>query len=67
VDVALPSPPDAPAALVPSALLFGRRVAAVRRDLGMSRAEFARAGLSRLESGLATPSFYVLMRLGQQV
>ena len=59
--------------IVDSATLFGRCLATVRKDLGLTQAEFAetvgitRPGLSRLEAGRSTPSFYLLMRLGQRV
>ena len=59
--------------VIDSASLFGRCVAAVRKDLGLTQSEFARTvgltrpGLTRLETGRSTPSFYLLMRLGQRV
>lgn len=68
-----PSPPRAKRALVPSALLFGRCMAAMRQDLGLSQAEVAerlrltRPALTQIENGRATPSFHVLMWLGQYV
>ena len=59
--------------VIDSASLFGRCVAAMRKDLGLTQQEFAktvgltRPGLTRLETGRSTPSFYMLMRLGQRV
>lgn len=58
---------------VSSALLFGRCIAAVREDLGLTQAELAerlavsRAALAQIESGRSAPSFWLLMRLGQRV
>lgn len=57
---------------VSSALLFGRCIATVREDLGLTQAELARrlnlsrAALAQIESGRSAPSFWVLMRLGQR-
>jgi transcriptional regulator with XRE-family HTH domain len=62
-----------PRPIVDSATLFGRCLATVRKDLGLTQGEFAKAvgitrpGLTRLETGRSTPSFYLLMRLGQRV
>ncbi len=69
------SPIDLPAPrpIIDSATLFGRCLACVRRDLGLTQEEFAasigltRPGLARIEGGRATPSYYVLMRMGQRI
>ena len=68
----MPSPaPRSP--IVDSATLFGRCVAAVRADLGLTQAELAarlrisRPTLTHVETGRATLSFHVLLRLGQRV
>lgn len=66
-------PPRDPRALVPSALLFGRCITAIRQDLGLSQEELAerlrikRSALTHIETGRSAPSFYVLMWLGQHV
>lgn len=59
--------------VIDSMTLFGRCIAAVRKDLQLSQAELAerlkisRPALTHIETGRASPSFYVLMRLGQNV
>lgn len=69
-----PAPAPAPRRpLVDSATLFGRCLAIVRADLGLTAAEMAatlkisRPTLTHIETGRATPSFHVLLRLGQRV
>jgi transcriptional regulator with XRE-family HTH domain len=58
---------------VDSATLFGRCLAVIRADLGLTQAEMAallrvsRPTLTHFETGRATPSFHVLLRLGQRV
>lgn len=64
-------PPTRP--IVDSATLFGRCMATIRADLGFTQAEMAallrvsRPTLTHIETGRATPSFHVLLRLGQRV
>lgn len=59
--------------IVDSSTLFGRCIAAIRADLGMTQAEMAtllrisRPSLTHVETGRATLSFHVLLRLGQRV
>ena len=59
--------------IVDSATLFGRCIAVIRADLGLTQAEMAallrvsRPTLTHFETGRATPSFHVLLRLGQRV
>ena len=59
--------------IVDSATLFGRCIAMIRADLGLTQAEMAallrvsRPTLTHFETGRATPSFHVLLRLGQRV
>ena len=59
--------------IVDSATLFGRCMAMVRADLGLTQAEMAamlrvsRPTLTHIETGRATPSFHLLLRLGQRV
>lgn len=64
-------PPPRP--IVDSATLFGRCLAMIRADLGLTQAAMAallrvsRPTLTHIETGRATPSFHVLLRLGQRV
>ncbi len=66
-------PPVASRPIVDSATLFGRCLATIRADLGLTQAEMAallrvsRPTLTHFETGRATPSFHVLLRLGQRV
>lgn len=59
--------------IVDSATLFGRCMAMIRADLGLTQAEMAamlrvsRPTLTHIETGRATPSFHLLLRLGQRV
>ncbi len=59
--------------IVDSATLFGRCLAVIRADLGLTQAAMAallrvsRPTLTHFETGRATPSFHVLLRLGQTV
>lgn len=59
--------------IVDSATLFGRCLAVIRADLGLTAAEMAtmlkisRPSLTHIETGRATPSFHTLLRLGQRV
>ncbi len=59
--------------IVDSATLFGRCIAMIRADLGLTQAQMAallrvsRPTLTHFETGRATPSFHVLLRLGQRV
>lgn len=59
--------------IVDSATLFGRCIAVIRADLGLTQAQMAamlrvsRPTLTHFETGRATPSFHVLLRLGQRV
>jgi len=69
-----PNPaPASPRPIVDSATLFGRCLAVIRADLGLTQAEMAallrvsRPTLTHFETGRATPSFHVLLRLGQRV
>ncbi len=65
--------PASPRSIVDSATLFGRCIAIIRADLGLTQAEMAallrvsRPTLTHFETGRATPSFHVLLRLGQRV
>jgi len=58
---------------VDSATLFGRCIAMNRADLGLTQGELAamlrvsRPTITHFETGRATPSFHVLLRLGQRV
>lgn len=71
----IPSPPlrRRRRPVVDSATLFGRCLFAVRGDLGYTQGEFAelmgisRPMLTHIETGRTTPSFHVLLRLGQRV
>jgi transcriptional regulator with XRE-family HTH domain len=66
-------PPAASRPIVDSATLFGRCLATIRADLGLTQAAMAallrvsRPTLTHFETGRATPSFHVLLRLGQRV
>ena len=59
--------------IVDSATLFGRCMAMIRADLGLTQAEMAamlrvsRPTLTHIETGRATPSFHLLLHLGQRV
>lgn len=59
--------------IVDSATLFGRCMAMIRADLGLTQADMAamlrvsRPTLTHIETGRATPSFHLLLRLGQRV
>ena len=70
---ASPPPPASPRPIVDSATLFGRCLATIRADLGLTQAATAallrvsRPTLTHFETGRATPSFHVLLRLGQRV
>jgi len=70
---ASPPPPAASRPIVDSATLFGRCLATIRADLGLTQAAMAallrvsRPTLTHFETGRATPSFHVLLRLGQRV
>ena len=56
-----------------SATLFGRCIAAIRHDLGLTQLEFAtRVGISRqaithVEAGRTTLSFFALVRIGERL
>ncbi len=69
----MPPSDPAPRPIVDSATLFGRCLATVRADLGLTQAAMARLlrvsrpTLTHFETGRATPSFHVLLRLGQRV
>jgi transcriptional regulator with XRE-family HTH domain len=58
---------------VDSATLFGRCLAVIRADLGLTASEMAamlrisRPSLTHIETGRATPSFHTLLRLGQRI
>ena len=66
-------PPVPPRPIVDSATLFGRCLAMIRADLGLTQGEMAallrvsRPTITHFETGRATPSFHVLLRLGQRV
>ena len=66
-------PPAPPRPIVDSATLFGRCLAMIRADLGLTQGEMAallrvsRPTITHFETGRATPSFHVLLRLGQRV
>ncbi len=69
-----PTPPPAPPRpIVDSATLFGRCLAMIRADLGLTQGQLAallrvsRPTITHFETGRATPSFHVLLRLGQRV
>lgn len=69
-----PTPtPAHPHPIVDSATLFGRCLAMIRADLGLTQGEMAamlrvsRPTITHFETGRATPSFHVLLRLGQRV
>ena len=69
-----PAPtPASPRPIVDSATLFGRCLAMIRADLGLTQGEMAtllrvsRPTITHFETGRATPSFHVLLRLGQRV
>ncbi len=69
-----PAPPPAPPRpIVDTATLFGRCLAMIRADLGLTQGEMAallrvsRPSITHFETGRATPSFHVLLRLGQRV
>lgn len=59
--------------LIDSPTLFGRCIAQLRKDLGLSQAEFARQirmsrqAITRIESGKSTLSFFALMRLSFRI
>ena len=65
--------PASPRPIVDSATLFGRCLAMIRADLGLTQGEMAallrvsRPTITHFETGRATPSFHVLLRLGQRV
>lgn len=67
------SAPAPPRPIVDSATLFGRCIATIRADLGLTQADMAamlrvsRPTITHFETGRATPSFHVLLRLGQRV
>ena len=69
----LAPPPAPPRPIVDSATLFGRCLAMIRADLGLTQGEMAtllrvsRPTITHFETGRATPSFHVLLRLGQRV
>jgi len=58
---------------ISTALLFGRCIAAVREDLGLTQAQLAerlelsRPALAQMESGRSAPSFWVMMRIGEHL
>ncbi len=69
-----PTPtPAPPRPIVDSATLYGRCLAMIRADLGLTQGEMAallrvsRPTITHFETGRATPSFHVLLRLGQRV
>ncbi len=69
-----PAPTPAPSRpIVDTATLFGRCLAMIRADLGLTQGEMAsllrvsRPTITHFETGRATPSFHVLLRLGQRV
>lgn len=59
--------------MVDTATLFGRALHAVRAKSGLKQSELAelvglkRAAVTHLETGRTTPTFYVLMRLGDRL
>ena len=65
--------PASPRPIVDTATLFGRCLAMIRADLGLTQGEMAallrvsRPTITHFETGRATPSFHVLLRLGQRV
>lgn len=59
--------------MIDTATLFGRALVVVRRSSGLKQSELAevvglkRAAVTHLETGRTTPTFYVLMRLGDRL
>lgn len=59
--------------IVDSATLFGRCLATIRRDLGITQEQFARrigitrTGLAQVETGRATLSLHGILRIGQKI
>ena len=66
----MPDRPPRPSLMVDSVTLFGRCVAVMRKDSGLSQAAVAehlgisRPALTHIETGRTPPTFYLFLRIG---
>jgi DNA-binding XRE family transcriptional regulator len=69
----MPDRPQRSPPIVDTATLFGRCVAVMRKDIGLSQGAFAeqlgisRPSLTHIETGRTPPTFFLLLKFGQHV